>query len=195
MSPLGAYDAGSDRVLILDVARYKYPPHWVPTAALFDAMAAPAGSASRGWLVASVPPGGSALPPGGPPPPSPVLNLTAMRECAAGGDPAIIQLCIATGGAGLPRPAPGPATASPASPAGGAAGGGATAARVPGSGTSDGGGGGGGIWAAWVLAAGLAATSAALAYELKRERAAAAAAAGGSSRRGDLPLLPEEGGV
>ena len=28
-SPLGAYDEKADRFLILDVARYKYPPVWV----------------------------------------------------------------------------------------------------------------------------------------------------------------------
>jgi hypothetical protein len=38
ISPLGAYDADSDRFLILDVSRYKYPPVWVETAALFAAM-------------------------------------------------------------------------------------------------------------------------------------------------------------
>jgi hypothetical protein len=41
ISPLGAYDADSDRFLVLDVARYKYPPVWVEAAALFAAMAAP----------------------------------------------------------------------------------------------------------------------------------------------------------
>ena len=38
ISPLGAYDADSDRFLILDVSRYKYPPVWVETSALFAAM-------------------------------------------------------------------------------------------------------------------------------------------------------------
>jgi len=38
ISPLGAYDAGTDRFLILDVARYKYPPVWVTARELFDAM-------------------------------------------------------------------------------------------------------------------------------------------------------------
>ena len=37
-SPVGGYHAGSDRVLILDVARFKYPPHWVPLDALFRAL-------------------------------------------------------------------------------------------------------------------------------------------------------------
>jgi hypothetical protein len=38
ISPLAAYDAKADRFLILDVARYKYPPVWVSTKDLFDAM-------------------------------------------------------------------------------------------------------------------------------------------------------------
>ena len=31
ISPLAAYDAETDRLLILDVSRYKYPPVWVTT--------------------------------------------------------------------------------------------------------------------------------------------------------------------
>jgi hypothetical protein len=38
ISPLAAYDGKTDRFLILDVARYKYPPVWVKTADIFDAM-------------------------------------------------------------------------------------------------------------------------------------------------------------
>jgi hypothetical protein len=38
ISPLAAYDEKADRFLILDVARYKYPPVWVSTADLFAAM-------------------------------------------------------------------------------------------------------------------------------------------------------------
>jgi glutathione-S-conjugate glycine hydrolase len=38
ISPLAAYDAKTDRFLILDVARYKYPPVWVGASDLFDAM-------------------------------------------------------------------------------------------------------------------------------------------------------------
>lgn len=54
ISPLGAYDADSDRFLILDVARYKVPPVWVTTEELFKAMAEPKGSRkvqSRGYLL------------------------------------------------------------------------------------------------------------------------------------------------
>lgn len=38
ISPLAAYDAESDRFLILDVARYKYPPIWVTTEDLWRSM-------------------------------------------------------------------------------------------------------------------------------------------------------------
>jgi glutathione gamma-glutamylcysteinyltransferase len=51
-SPLGALHVGSDRVLVLDVARFKYPPHWVPVTLLWEAMR-PIDDASgqpRGWL-------------------------------------------------------------------------------------------------------------------------------------------------
>lgn len=38
-SPIGGYHAGRDMALILDVARFKYPPHWVPLTLLWQAMA------------------------------------------------------------------------------------------------------------------------------------------------------------
>jgi len=38
ISPLAAYDAETDRFLVLDVARYKYPPVWVRADELFAAM-------------------------------------------------------------------------------------------------------------------------------------------------------------
>jgi glutathione gamma-glutamylcysteinyltransferase len=37
-SPIAAYDEVSDRALILDVARFKYPPHWVALPDLYRAM-------------------------------------------------------------------------------------------------------------------------------------------------------------
>ena len=37
-SPLGAYHEERDMVLILDTARFKLPPHWVPLPSLYDAM-------------------------------------------------------------------------------------------------------------------------------------------------------------
>lgn len=55
-SPLAAYHRASDRFLILDVARYKYPPVWVPAGDLFDAMRTNVpGSAgkTRGYLLVS----------------------------------------------------------------------------------------------------------------------------------------------
>lgn len=37
-SPIGGYHAGKDMALILDVARFKYPPHWIPLPLLWEAM-------------------------------------------------------------------------------------------------------------------------------------------------------------
>ncbi|XP_022758466.1 glutathione gamma-glutamylcysteinyltransferase 1-like isoform X2 [Durio zibethinus] len=37
-SPIGGYHAERDMALILDVARFKYPPHWVPVTLLWEAM-------------------------------------------------------------------------------------------------------------------------------------------------------------
>lgn len=53
ISPLAAYDEGSDRFLILDVAAFKYPPVWVPAAALWTAMQAVDSTSgrSRGFVV------------------------------------------------------------------------------------------------------------------------------------------------
>lgn len=54
ISPLAAYDADSDRFLILDVSRYKYPPVWVEAAELFAAMDtidSSNGDRSRGYVV------------------------------------------------------------------------------------------------------------------------------------------------
>lgn len=36
--PLGAYSPAKDMFLLMEVSRYKYPPVWVPTKVLFDAM-------------------------------------------------------------------------------------------------------------------------------------------------------------
>jgi glutathione gamma-glutamylcysteinyltransferase len=51
-SPIGGYHAGSDALLVLDVARFKYPPHWVPLPVMFEAMRAedPVTGRPRGWL-------------------------------------------------------------------------------------------------------------------------------------------------
>lgn len=63
-SPLGAYNAAKDRVLVMDVARYKYPPTWVRTEALYKAIRTTdlVSGRSRGYLVvaaAEKPPGPS----------------------------------------------------------------------------------------------------------------------------------------
>jgi glutathione gamma-glutamylcysteinyltransferase len=52
-SPIAAWHAPSDHALILDVARFKYPPHWAPVERLFAAMATtdPSNARSRGWLL------------------------------------------------------------------------------------------------------------------------------------------------
>lgn len=51
-SPLGAYDAGSDRVLVLDVYRVTFEPYWVPLERLLAGMAVlgKVESAPRGWI-------------------------------------------------------------------------------------------------------------------------------------------------
>ncbi len=52
-SPIGGYHRARDLALILDVARFKYPPHWVSAELLFEAMRSidPDSGKSRGWLV------------------------------------------------------------------------------------------------------------------------------------------------
>uniref|UniRef100_A0A7S4VI28 glutathione gamma-glutamylcysteinyltransferase n=1 Tax=Alexandrium monilatum TaxID=311494 RepID=A0A7S4VI28_9DINO len=37
-SPIGAYHRGRSLALVLDTARFKYPPHWLPVAKLWEAM-------------------------------------------------------------------------------------------------------------------------------------------------------------
>ncbi|MCK6503226.1 phytochelatin synthase family protein [Myxococcota bacterium] len=51
-SPLAAWHPERDLVLILDVARFKYPSHWAPVERLWAAMQGvdPASGRSRGWL-------------------------------------------------------------------------------------------------------------------------------------------------
>ena len=59
MSPIAAFDETTDRVLIADVSRYKYPPVWATLASVFNAMnTTDAGSGqSRGWVMLG--PGGA----------------------------------------------------------------------------------------------------------------------------------------
>jgi len=107
MSPVGAYDNRTDRFLILDVSRYKYPPVWVTATALFASMNTTDSDAgkSRGWVVVSVPKTLSALPPL---PVTPALNNTSIQACIASltvDDPNAIAACFA-GGAPVPPPPP-----------------------------------------------------------------------------------------
>jgi hypothetical protein len=71
ISPLGAYDAKADKFLVLDVARYKYPPVWADAAALFAAMSTDdfVSGKTRGFVVASAAPS----------PPGPVGARTARN--------------------------------------------------------------------------------------------------------------------
>jgi len=54
-SPIGGYDAETDSVLILDVARYRYPPIWVKIDDLMTAMRKVDSDSgkTRGWLIVS----------------------------------------------------------------------------------------------------------------------------------------------
>src|SRR3989338_3734997 len=51
-SPIGGYHEDLGLVLIMDVARFKYPPHWVPVSLLFQAMVSvdKACDLSRGFI-------------------------------------------------------------------------------------------------------------------------------------------------
>lgn len=53
ISPVGAYHAAADRLLVLDVAAYKYPYTWVPAAKLWAAMSQPVAGRTRGYLLVS----------------------------------------------------------------------------------------------------------------------------------------------
>jgi hypothetical protein len=70
ISPLAAYDRRGDRVLILDVARYRYPPVWVGTAELWRAVRTldPSSGRSRGLVVVRSGSGDGAAPPAATPP-------------------------------------------------------------------------------------------------------------------------------
>lgn len=56
-SPIAAYHEESDQVLILDVARFKYQPYWVPVTVLFEAMTLldKVTSKPRGWYLMQPP--------------------------------------------------------------------------------------------------------------------------------------------
>lgn len=52
ISPIGAYNEATDQVLVLDVSRYKYPPVWVKTEALWRSIGTidSTSAKSRGFL-------------------------------------------------------------------------------------------------------------------------------------------------
>ena len=52
-SPIGAYHEASDRLLVMDVARFKYPPYWVPTEVMWNALRTvdPESRRSRGFFL------------------------------------------------------------------------------------------------------------------------------------------------
>mmetsp|Transcript_88423 Transcript_88423/g.249164 ORF Transcript_88423/g.249164 Transcript_88423/m.249164 type:complete len:364 (-) Transcript_88423:111-1202(-) len=96
-SPIAAYHEGSDMVLVMDVARYKYPPMWVPLKQAFAATSIVDGTSgkSRGWV--ALEPAPRKMPP---PAPNVLLNSGAVmriRACiaAAGNDWLVIQRCMA----------------------------------------------------------------------------------------------------
>jgi hypothetical protein len=84
-SPLGAYDARTDRFLVMDVARYKHPPVWVRAGELFGAMDTrdPIADASRGFVLIDAAP--SATSPPGPPARNRVARFLARVVAAAFG--------------------------------------------------------------------------------------------------------------
>jgi glutathione gamma-glutamylcysteinyltransferase len=51
-SPIGGYHAARDLALVLDVARFKYPPHWVSAERLWQSMLSvdPVTGRARGWM-------------------------------------------------------------------------------------------------------------------------------------------------
>merc|ERR1719198_2067620 len=55
-SPIGGYHAPSDAALVLDVARFKYPPYWVPLRRLWEASLVEdeVSRLARGWFTLSV---------------------------------------------------------------------------------------------------------------------------------------------
>jgi hypothetical protein len=131
MSPVAAYDATTDSALVLDVARYRYPPSWVSMATLFASMATvdTDAQASRGWIELGGTLGIPKTLPRGSPAAATGINGTLSRACMASlADPnnvVGIQACLSNAAIGgePPRPPRHPAAscppAAPASSSGG----------------------------------------------------------------------------
>ena len=96
-SPLAAYHAGSDRFLVLDVARFRYPPYWAKAEDLFRAMNTRDldSGKSRGWLVVT--------PSRGAPARVEVGSMGHRLGLLAGGAISVVFLLGAAVGAGLMR--------------------------------------------------------------------------------------------
>jgi glutathione gamma-glutamylcysteinyltransferase len=100
-SPLAAFAPESRMVLILDVARFKYPPHWVQLEALWEAMRRPdpATGLPRGYLRLSAARREGAAPPGA----FMTLSLRAPEACNGSSvhdeKPALTWLAFLTGSA------------------------------------------------------------------------------------------------
>lgn len=62
-SPIGGYNRKRDLILIMDVARFKYPPHWAPLELVYKAMMRldPDTKKCRGWLLLSACPDANPL--------------------------------------------------------------------------------------------------------------------------------------
>ena len=62
-SPMGGYHAARDLALVLDVARFKYPPHWISAEQLWRAMRPvdPTTGKMRGWMELRARDAGSSL--------------------------------------------------------------------------------------------------------------------------------------
>lgn len=54
LSPVVAYDENTDAFLLLEVSRYKYPPFWVKSKALWDAINTLDGKISRGYVIVTL---------------------------------------------------------------------------------------------------------------------------------------------
>jgi len=62
-SPIGGYNRKRDLILIMDVARFKYPPHWAPLEVVYESMKRldPDTKKCRGWMLLSASPDASPL--------------------------------------------------------------------------------------------------------------------------------------
>ncbi len=98
-SPIGGFHAARGLALVLDVARFKYPPHWVPAELLWRAMlpSDPATGRARGWLVVRPRPQGTAL--GF----TVTCDETSWRELAARMEDLVAAVAAARDVAGLAR--------------------------------------------------------------------------------------------